>query len=472
MGNQNYKVFWQEALNQLRQEYKAAGEEDVFELWFRMDYVEDDANIIKVSVPSEFMRNQMESKGCFDQISKKLSLLTGQSEIKIETQITNSQISSVSDAEQTPEPFKNSDKAASSSEKSEKADSSKPHHPQLLERYTFDTFVSGDNNNFAYSAALAAAKKPGKAYNPLLLYGGVGLGKTHLMQSIGNYIYEHSDSKLKICCVPAENFLNEFTDSLKNNTPNKFKNKYRNLDVLLLDDIHFLQGKESLQEETFHTFNSLNERGAQMVFTCDRPINELKGIEDRLKTRFSSGVCIDMQPPGYEVRCAIIKKKLDILEKNIEEDVIDFIAKNIQLNVRDLEAAIKTVVGYQDLIGKKVTVDIAKDILKDTISNATGNSVSMETILKVIADIENTSIADIKGKKRNKKIAETRHIAIYIARELLEYSYPELGNEFGGRDHSTILSAYNNIADRIKTDPSFDSRIKGIINAIKDYKKI
>ena len=253
---------------------------------------------------------------------------------------------------------------------------------------------------------------------------------------------------------------------------NKFKNKYRNLDVFLLDDIHFLQGKEGLQEECFHTFNALSEHNAQMVFTCDRPINELKGLEDRLRTRFSSGVCIDLKPPSYENRIAIIKKKLELENKTISSEVIDYIAKNIQMNVRDLEASIKKVVGYQDLIKKDVTIDIAQDLLKDTISCATGNSVSMETILKVVANIENTSIADIKGKKRNKKIAETRHIAIYIARELLEYSYPELGNEFGGRDHSTILSAYNNIADRIKTDPSFDLRIKNIINSIKEYKKI
>ena len=315
-----------------------------------------------------------------------------------------------------------------------------------MQKFTFNTFVPGDNNNYAYSASLAAAKNPGKSYNPILLYGGVGLGKTHLMQSIGNYIYSEQKGNIKLCCISAENFLNEFTDSLKNKTMNKFKNKYRNLDVFLLDDIHFLQGKEGLQEECFHTFNALSEHNAQMVFTCDRPINELKGLEDRLRTRFSSGVCIDLKPPSYENRIAIIKKKLELENKTISSEVIDYIAKNIQMNVRDLEASIKKVVGYQDLIKKDVTIDIAQDLLKDTISCATGNSVSMETILKVVANIENTSIADIKGKKRNKKIAETRHIAIYIARELLEYSYPELGNEFGGRDHSTILSAYNNLS--------------------------
>lgn len=477
MSNQNYQIFWTQALNLLREEYIKENKEDEFKIWFKMEYVEDENNVIRVNVPSAFMKEQIISRGYIEQIKDKLSFLTGQADFSIEMNISGLKISNQTETseEKNSSETKHQKQAVQPVQKnSEKTESTKPKHPQLLEKYTFENFVCGENNNFAYSAALAAAKNPGKAYNPILLYGGVGLGKTHLMQSVGNYIYEHSENKVKICCVPAETFFNEFTDSLKNNTPNKFKNKYRNLDVLLLDDIHFLQNKKSLQEETFHTFNALNERGAQMVFTCDRPINEIDGIEERLATRFSSGVCIDMQPPSYEVRCAIIKKKLELLEKNIEEDVIDFIAKNIHMNVRDLEAAIKTIVGYQDLINRKVTVDIAKDILKDTISNATGNfvaSVSMETILKVIADTENTSIADIKGKKRNKKIAETRHIAIYVARELLEYSYPELGNEFGGRDHSTILNAYNNIADRIKTDPSFSAKINSIIKSIKEYKK-
>lgn len=482
MSNQNYKIFWQEALKQLNDEYKSIGKEDEFNIWFKLDYVEDESNVIKVNVPSEFMKEQIISRGYIEQIKNKLSQITGQTEFSIQMEITNSIISklTVSKEEENSKVEKKSNEPAKKTEKendslkikSEETSQKIFQHPQLMQKFTFNTFVPGDNNNYAYSASLAAAKNPGKSYNPILLYGGVGLGKTHLMQSIGNYIYSEQKGNIKLCCISAENFLNEFTDSLKNKTMNKFKNKYRNLDVFLLDDIHFLQGKEGLQEECFHTFNALSEHNAQMVFTCDRPINELKGLEDRLRTRFSSGVCIDLKPPSYENRIAIIKKKLELENKTISSEVIDYIAKNIQMNVRDLEASIKKVVGYQDLIKKDVTIDIAQDLLKDTISCATGNSVSMETILKVVANIENTSIADIKGKKRNKKIAETRHIAIYIARELLEYSYPELGNEFGGRDHSTILSAYNNIADRIKTDPSFDLRIKNIINSIKEYKKI
>ncbi|MCQ2601377.1 MAG: chromosomal replication initiator protein DnaA [Treponema sp.] len=470
MSSQNYQVFWQEALKQLSEEYKSNGKEDEFKIWFKMDYVEDHDNVIVVNVPSEFLKIQMMSRGYVEQIKSKLMEITGQSDFSIEIQYNNATpVSAPVTSQEKVEvkPVKKEEK------KADKKESSGKHHPQLMEKFTFENFVPGDNNNYAYSATLAAAKNPGKSdtLNPILLYGGVGLGKTHLMQSLGNYIYQH-DEKAKICFISSENFFNEFYYSLQNNQMNKFKNKYRNYDVFLFDDIQFLIGKESLQEECFHTFNGLMEHHAQMVFTCDRPINELKGIEDRLKTRFSSGVCIDLKPPSYENRIAIIRKKLEIEQKVIRNDVVEYIAKNIQMNVRDLEASIKKIVGYQDLIQTEVTIEIAQDLLKDTISEATGNAVSMETILKVVADIENTSIADIKGKGRSKRLAETRHIAIYVARELLEYSYSELGSEFGGRDHTTILSAYNGIADRIKTDPSFEKRIKDIMNSIKEYKKI
>lgn len=470
MSTQNYQVFWQEALKQLSEEYKSNGKEDEFKIWFKMDYVEDHDNVIVVNVPSEFLKIQMMSRGYVEQIKSKLMEITGQSDFSIEIQYNNATPVSTPVSSQEKVEVKPSKKEE---KKTDKKETSGKHHPQLMEKFTFENFVPGDNNNYAYSATLAAAKNPGKSdtLNPILLYGGVGLGKTHLMQSLGNYIYQH-DEKAKICFISSENFFNEFYYSLQNNQMNKFKNKYRNYDVFLFDDIQFLIGKESLQEECFHTFNGLMEHHAQMVFTCDRPINELKGIEDRLKTRFSSGVCIDLKPPSYENRIAIIRKKLEIEKKVIRNDVVEYIAKNIQMNVRDLEASIKKIVGYQDLIQTEVTIEIAQDLLKDTISEATGNAVSMETILKVVADIENTSIADIKGKGRSKRLAETRHIAIYVARELLEYSYSELGGEFGGRDHTTILSAYNGIADRIKTDPSFEKRIKDIMNSIKEYKKI
>ena len=262
MSNQNYKIFWQEALKQLNDEYKSIGKEDEFNIWFKLDYVEDESNVIKVNVPSEFMKEQIISRGYIEQIKNKLSQITGQTEFSIQMEITNSIISklTVSKEEENPkvekksnEPAKKTEKENDSSKiKSEETSQKIFQHPQLMQKFTFNTFVPGDNNNYAYSASLAAAKNPGKSYNPILLYGGVGLGKTHLMQSIGNYIYSEQKGNIKLCCISAENFLNEFTDSLKNKTMNKFKNKYRNLDVFLLDDIHFLQGKEGLQEECFH----------------------------------------------------------------------------------------------------------------------------------------------------------------------------------------------------------------------------
>lgn len=484
MSNKNYQPFWDEALKQICEEYKQKGNEDEFNIWFKLDYIEDESNVIKTKVPSEFMRQQIISHGYVEQIKNKLIQLTGQNDFVIEMQISPT-ISSPQNENTEKQNIKTKESVKKQSETDEeknyfyypesKNDENKENkfiHPQLIEKFTFSSFVPGENNNYAYSASLAAAKNPGKSYNPILLYGGVGLGKTHLMQSIGNYIYNAKKGKVKISCISAENFLNEFADSLKNKNMNKFKNKYRNLDVLLLDDIHFLQGKEALQEECFHTFNALSEHNAQMVFTCDRPINELKGLKERLKTRFSSGVCIDLKPPSYENRIAIINKKLELENKKFLPEVIDYIAKNIKMNVRELEASIKKIAGYQELIKEEVTIATAQDLLKDTITEINTNQVSLDVILKVVADMENVSITEIKGKKRTQKIAEARHIAIYIARELLEYSYPELGNEFGGKDHSTILSAYNKIADRIKTEPTFDYKIKEIINSIKDYNKI
>jgi len=347
----------------------------------------------------------------------------------------------------------------------------KKKHPQLREDYTFDTFVPGDNSAFAYNASLAVAKNPGKAYNPILIYGGVGLGKTHLMQSIGNYIYNEKGENVKICYVSAENFTNEFTSAIKNNTVSSFKAKYRKLDVLLLDDIHFLQNKDATQEELFYTFEELYNNKKQMVFTCDRPITELKNIEDRLKTRFSRGMSIDLQPPNYETRKAILQKKLDIFGKSIPADVVDYIAKNVQTNVRDLESCLNKMIGYSELINKNLTIEIAQQQLRDTFSQPSNGSITIETIQKVVADHYNISMNDIKSKKRDKKFVVPRQIAIYISRHLIEYSFPELGNEFGGRDHTTAMHSYEKVEEQLKTDSSLNSTIQLLIREIKDYKK-
>ncbi len=461
--------------------YKSQNNEDMFKLWFNMNYVEDTIDTITVSVASNFLKQSMQKRGNFDIVLKKLKEITGQDDIKLniivkedvaeKTEKSESAVSKNEASEKTNSEEKAS-KKSSSSESAEAKKSNFKKHPLLQEEYTFDTFIPGDNSNFAYNASVAVAKKPGKQYNPILLYGGSGLGKTHLMQAIGNYIYNNGGEKLKICYVSAESFTNEFTISIKEGKTNSFKNKYRNLDVLLLDDIHFLQGKESTQEELFYTFNALHEKKAQMVFTCDRPIKEIKNMATRLVSRLSNGLCIDLQPPSYETRVAILQKKIDLMEKNLSQDIIEYIAKNIETNVRDLEAALNKVFGYADLVGKSPDLEITKHLLKDVMDSGSLESISIDVIQKIIADNYQISVADLKSKKRDKKYVVPRQIAIYIAREITEMAYTDIGNEFGGKDHSTIMSAYNKIAEQIKIDSTLESKIQLYIREIKEYKKV
>ena len=304
-----------------------------------------------------------------------------------------------------------------------------------------------------------------------MIYGGVGLGKTHLMQSIGNYIYKEKGPSAKICCVSAESFTNEFIASLHDKTPDKFKNKYRKLDVLLIDDIHFLQDKEGTQEELFHTFNALFDNHSQLVFTCDRPITELKNITDRLKSRFGLGMNVDIQMPNYETRRAILTQKLSSQGKEIPEEVIDYIAKNVQTNVRDLQASLLKMIAYSDLIGSTLTIEIAQQQLRDTFSSPVSGTINIDTIQKVVAEQYSISLSDLKGRKRDRKYVKPRQIALYIARNLTEYSLKELGNEFGGKDHSTVMHSLEKIEDELKTDSQLNSMIQMLIRNIKDYKK-
>ena len=473
MSEQNYKAIWREALTQIEAEYKENGQETEFNLWYNMEYVEDENETITVSVPSDFMWSQMTERGNVKRVEEKILEISGQSiKIKYILKKTTSEIKKSLDAALSHKPAETISKKDDSSKKEETIKK----HELLNEDYTFDTFVSGDNNAFAYNVSLAISKNPGITYNPLLLYGGVGLGKTHLMQAIGNYIWKEKKGDVKICYISTENFMNEYTFAIrdtnpKNKTIEKFKSKYRNLDVLLLDDIQFLEKKEGLQQELFYTFESLFNNKKQMVFTCDRPITDIKGIEDRLRNRFTRGLSVDMKAPNYETRKAILQKKMSILNKHIPEDIIDYIAKNVQTNVRDLESCLTKMIGYSDLINKELTIDIAKDLLRDTFSQATTGAITIETIQKVVADHYNISLSDIKSKKRSKQFIVPRQIAIYLARELTEYSFPDLGNEFGGRDHTTAMHSYEKIEELIKTDSSLNSTIESLIREIKDYKK-
>lgn len=465
MAGQIYKEAFEYAMKELHKEYIQKNDEDTFVLWFNLDYVEDTKDEITASVKTQFLSYNMSKNGYIDIIQNKIREITGQDNICIKVIVQNNKEDSKPEINDEPVV------EVKSEIKEESVKETKKKHPLLQEDFNFDSFIPGENSDFAYKAALAVAKNPGKQYNPILLYGGSGLGKTHLMEAIGNYIYQNNPENLKICYISAESFTNEFTSSLSSKKANEFKNKYRNLDVLLLDDIHFLSGKEATQEELFYTFNALSEKNAQMVFTCDRPIKEIQKMANRLVSRLSNGLCIDLQPPNYETRIAIIQKKLELLGKSMNPEIIEYIAKNVETNVRELETAIKKVLGYEELIGEATNIEVVKNQLRDLITSNSMENISIDVIQKVVADNYQVSISDLKSKKRDKKYVIPRQIAIYIAREITEISYMELGNEFGGKDHSTIMHACEKISEQIKFDPSLNSKIQLYIKQIKEYKK-
>ena len=472
MAKELYKEAFQYAMTELKKEFKEKDNEEEFTIWFKMKYVEDSIDTITVSVVSNFMKTMLNTKGYFSLLQKKLKEITGQN-IEIKCIIVSD------DSEKTKDDIP--EKPLSSKEsKTETIEKTKPSdveenknkkHPLLQENFTFDTFIPGDNSNFAYKASMAVAKNPGKQYNPILIYGGSGLGKTHLMQAIGNYIYSNGGEKLKIFYGSAESFTNEFTSSLTSKKTNQFKNKYRNLDVLLLDDIHFLDNKKGVQEELFYTFNALHEKQAQMVFTCDRPIKEVKNMTERLVSRLSNGLCIDITIPNYETRVAILNKKLELLGKKLNSEIVDYIAKNVETNVRELESALQQILAYADIIEQEPTLEMAKNQLKDILNSNSAQNISLDIIQKVVAENYQVSVSDLKSKKRDKKYVFPRQVAIFIARELTEISYSELGNEFGGKDHSTIMHAYEKIAEGIKLDSSLEAKISLLIREIKEFKK-
>ncbi len=475
MSSQNYKAFFDEALNQIQAEMSANNQQDQFTLWFNMEYVEDTLSQITISVSSEFMWIQMNSRNYVKKLEDKINELTGQNItlthiVKNKTSIPVTKPKIEEEKPKEPEKVQKNENNSTSNKESEEKQKNSKKHPQLREDFTFENFVPGENSMYAYNASISAAKNPGKAFNPILIYGGVGLGKTHLMQSLGNYIYSNNE-KMKIAYLSAENFTNEFTSSLKNQTIDLFKKKYRSLDVLLLDDIQFLEGKDGTQEELFHTFNSIYDRNGQIVFTSDRPIKEIKGFTERISSRFSRGLNVDLQPPNYENRLAIIQKKLELLHKEIPQEVVEYIAKNCQTNVRDIEACITKLIGFAELVGKDLTVEIAQSQLRDTINDPYSGTITIENIQKVVADHYNVSVSDLKSKKKDRKFVIPRQIAVYICCTLTEYSTTEIGNEFGGRDHTTIMHARDKVDSLLKTDSSMNSTVNLLIRAAKDFKK-
>lgn len=335
----------------------------------------------------------------------------------------------------------------------------------LNPKYTFDSFVIGNSNRFAHAASLAVAESPAKAYNPLFIYGGVGLGKTHLMHAIGHYILQHN-SKSKVVYVSSEKFTNELINSIKDDKNVEFRNKYRNVDVLLIDDIQFIAGKERTQEEFFHTFNALHDANKQIILSSDRPPKEIPTLEDRLRSRFEWGLIADIQPPDFETRIAILKKKADVEGLNVSNDVMVYIATKIKSNIRELEGALIRIVAYSSLTNKEISTDLAVEALKDIISNKASKQVTIDLIIDVVANYYNLRIEDFKSQRRTRNVSYPRQIAMYLSRKLTDTSLPKIGEEFGGRDHTTVIHAYEKINKGLTDDEALQEAINEITKKI------
>ena len=346
-------------------------------------------------------------------------------------------------------------------DKSEK-DSEFQSTPMLNPKYTFDTFVIGNSNRFAHAASLAVAEAPAQAYNPLFIYGGVGLGKTHLMHAIGHYILSQNPDT-KVLYVSSEKFTNELINSIRDDKNEEFRNRYRNIDVLLIDDIQFIAGKERTQEEFFHTFNSLHEANKQIIISSDRTPKEIPTLEDRLRSRFEWGLIADIQPPDLETRVAILKKKAELEGIEIDNEVLLFIANRIESNIRELEGALIRIMAYSSLTNNKLDVAVAEEALKDIISDNKPKPITSDLIQEVVASHFDLKVEDFKSRKRNRPIAYPRQIAMYICRELTDLSLPKIGDEFGGRDHTTVIHAYDKISQEIEEDPQVKETIDNLI---------
>ncbi len=340
----------------------------------------------------------------------------------------------------------------------------RPAYSNTYEKYTFDNFVVGNSNRFAQSASLAVAEAPAYAYNPLFLYGGVGLGKTHLMHAIGNYIKSNNpDARIEF--LSAETFTNELINSIKDNTNQEFRDKYRNIDVLLVDDIQFIAGKTTTEEEFFHTFNALHEANKQIVLTSDRPPSEIKTLEERLRSRFGWGLMCEIQSPDYETRMAILRKKAQDDGVLISDDIIEFIAQKIKSNIRELEGVFNRVVAYRGLINKEITIDVAMEALKDY-GDSKEKKITPEYIIEACANFYNVKKEDIFSEKRTKDVAFARQVSIYIIREITNFSFPKIGSFFG-KDHATAIYAIKQVTKAMENDIGIKVNIEGLINDIK-----
>jgi chromosomal replication initiator protein len=448
----NLQDFWNETLSQLSTEMDDSEFSFVFS---GLQFESGSGSRITLSVPSAFFRDQLKGK-YLSILENKLIELTGQ-KIEFAFSLRKPELPK---AKPTPTP-------AVETKSETKGKTPKRSHPQLNPDYTLENYVVGKNNEFAYSCAVSISKDPGSAYNPFFLYGGVGLGKTHLIQALGNAIHKNND-KVAVTYLPAESFVNEFLTSIQNKSQNTFKNKYRNVDVLLIDDIHDFQNKKDTQEELFNTFNALYEAKKQIVFTSDRPPQELKAFAERLLNRLTRGIIADLQLPTWETRLVILRTKAESKGMKLSDTVLELIAKNVSTNIRDLEAALNKIWAYGELLNREITIEVVQEQLKSVFAGPAQQNIAIDLVQRVVAEAHSLSIQDLKGKKRTQAITLPRQIAMFLIRELTEYSTTEVGMEFGGRDHTTVMHAVQKIEDKMRTEPSFEIKIQNLIRSVRD----
>ncbi|SDG77972.1 chromosomal replication initiator protein DnaA [Desulfosporosinus hippei] len=443
------QLLWQETLEKLKNELSKPS----FETWLSSTRLLNiDGDTLVISVPNEFAKDWLESRYAPMIRSSVQSVLGHSVSLRF---ILSTSDDIYSDSMTAGDPVS-----------TEIIKQSEPVANSLNTKYTFDTFVIGNSNRFAHAASLAVAESPAKSYNPLFIYGGVGLGKTHLMHAIGHHVLQRSPNT-KVIYVSSEKFTNELIDSIRDENPEEFRNHYRNVDILLIDDIQFLAGKERTQEEFFHTFNALHEANKQIIISSDRPPKEIPTLEDRLRSRFEWGLITDIQAPDLETRIAILRKKAKMENLQVPNEVMVYIADKIRSNIRELEGALIRVMAFASLSSIPITPEVAVEALKDIIPANTTKQITIDTIQESVARFYNLSPTDFKAKKRTRAVAFPRQIAMYLSRQLTDFSLPKIGDEFGGRDHTTVMHAHDKISQALIADPLLEKKISEIIQRIQ-----
>ena len=445
---------WTEALQLIERQLTRPS----YEAWLRNTRpVSLEGDRLVLAVPNQFARDWVLER-CSGAIVDSLRRVVGHDvrlEVVVEPQPTppaTGQVAAATEAPLAPAP-------------SDAGSSWRTLSQPLNPKYTFETFVTGSGNRLAHAAALAVAEAPARTYNPLFIYGGVGLGKTHLMQAVAHHVLRKHGSR--VAYVSCETFTNEMINAIRDGKTLEFRNRYRNVDVLLVDDIQFLAGKESTQEEFFHTFNALHEANRQIVISSDRPPKEIPTLEERLRSRFEWGLISDIQPPDFETRVAILRKKAQLEKLHVPDDVIAFIAERIDTNIRELEGALIRLVAFASLTNHHIDLDLAQEVLKDILPPPRANKVTIARIQEVVAEYYGVKVRDLKARRRTRAIAFPRQVAMYLCRELTEASLPRIGEEFGGRDHTTVLHAYEKISHDMRHDPHLGRQIKELMDLIR-----